>query len=83
MKAYSITELAQLWSVSYHTIWRAVERGDLAASRLGVRGGVRILEADAMEWWKSRQIDSASKDPMPRPGVGFSPERAGMLVVRK
>ena len=58
MKAYSIKELAALWGVSYHTIWRAVERGELPAAKIGRT--VRIREMDAEAWWQANQVSGQS-----------------------
>lgn len=80
MKAYSIKELAALWGVSYHTIWRAVERGELPAARIG--RSVRIRQLDAEAWWESNQVSDKSR-PEPIRTRGTLPTSArGMLSAK-
>jgi excisionase family DNA binding protein len=47
-------EAAQLVKCSYHTIHRAIKRGDLAAYKPGKT--VLILESDLNDWFQSKRI---------------------------
>lgn len=50
----TIDEAAELAKCSYHTIHRAIKRGDLAAYKPGKT--VLILEADLNAWFESKRI---------------------------
>jgi excisionase family DNA binding protein len=50
----TIDEAAQLAKCSYHTIHRAIKRGDLAAYKPGKT--VLILESDLNAWFESKRI---------------------------
>ncbi len=50
----TIDEAANLAKCSYHTIHRAIKKGDLAAYKPGKT--VLILEKDLTSWFKSKQI---------------------------
>jgi excisionase family DNA binding protein len=50
----TIDEAAQLAKCSYHTIHRAIKRGDLAAYKPGKT--VLILETDLNAWFESKRI---------------------------
>lgn len=52
--ALTIDEAAKLVKCSYHTIHRAIKKGDLTAYKPGKV--VLILEQDFAEWFKSKQI---------------------------
>ncbi|MGZ4239053.1 MAG: helix-turn-helix domain-containing protein [Solirubrobacteraceae bacterium] len=47
-------EVAEACQLSARTVVRAIERGDLRASKLAVRGGWRILPADIDDWLAAR-----------------------------
>jgi excisionase family DNA binding protein len=53
-KLITMDEAAQLAKCSYHTIHRAIKKGDLAAYKPGKT--VLILEQDLTEWFKSKRI---------------------------
>jgi len=50
----TIGEAASLAKCSYHTIHRAIKKGDLAAYKPGKT--VLILEKDLTNWFKSKQV---------------------------
>ena len=50
----TIEEAAQLVKCSYHTIHRAIKRGDLPAYEPGKT--VLIMESDLNEWFQSTRI---------------------------
>jgi excisionase family DNA binding protein len=50
----TIGEAASLAKCSYHTIHRAIKKGDLVAYKPGKP--VLILEKDLTNWFKSKQI---------------------------
>lgn len=50
----TIEEAANLAKCSYHTIHRAIKKGDLAAYKPGK--AVLILEKDLSDWFKSKRI---------------------------
>ncbi|MGZ6565316.1 MAG: helix-turn-helix domain-containing protein [Solirubrobacteraceae bacterium] len=54
-------EVAEACQLSARTVVRAIERGDLRASKLAVRGGWRILPADI------DGLACGSIEPAPRP----------------
>ena len=56
-KLITMDEAAQLAKCSYHTIHRAIKKGDLAAYKPGKT--VLILEQDLTEWFKSKRIHAA------------------------
>lgn len=47
-------QVAQACQLSARTVLRAIDRGDLRASKLAVRGGWRIMPADVDEWLAAR-----------------------------
>ncbi len=53
----TMNEAARLAKCSYHTIHRAIKKGDLAAYKPGKT--VLILEQDLTEWFKSKRIHAA------------------------
>lgn len=59
----TIDEAAKLAKCSYHTIHRAIKKGDLTAYKPGK--AVLILEKDLTDWFKSKQIH-ALKQGRPR-----------------
>lgn len=50
----TINEAANLAKCSYHTLHRAIKKGDLAAYK--PRKTLLILEKDLTNWFKSKQI---------------------------
>jgi len=50
----TIDEAAKLTRCSYHTIHRAIQKGDLAAYKPGKT--VLILEKDLTSWFQSKRI---------------------------
>jgi len=50
----TINEAAELAKCSYHTIHRAIKKGDLPAYKPGKT--VLIMEKDLGDWFKSKQI---------------------------
>ncbi len=52
----TIDEAAKLAKCSYHTIHRAIKRGDLVAYKPG--RNVLILEQDLNDWFKSKQVQA-------------------------
>jgi len=50
----TINEAAELAKCSYHTIHRAIKKGDLPAYKPGKT--VLIMEKDLSDWFKSKQI---------------------------
>jgi len=50
----TINEAAELAKCSYHTIHRAIKKGDLPAYKPGKI--VLIMEKDLGDWFKSKQI---------------------------
>jgi len=54
--ALTIDEAAKLVKCSYHTIHRAIKKGDLTAYKPGKV--VLILEQDFADWFKSKQIQT-------------------------
>lgn len=50
----TIEEAARLAKCSYHTIHRAIKKGDLVAYKPGKT--VLIMEKDFSEWFKSKRI---------------------------
>jgi excisionase family DNA binding protein len=47
-------QVAETCQLSARTVIRAIERGELRASKLAVRGGWRILPIDVDEWLAAR-----------------------------
>lgn len=63
-------EVADRLGVQARSVRRAISRGDLPASRAC---GLRILVADAAEWWRSRRVVAAveaGERPAPVPRAG-------------
>jgi excisionase family DNA binding protein len=56
-------QVAQIVGLSRRAIYRAIERGDLQASKLCAR--LRIREADLDDWIQSRRVEP-SGSPEPR-----------------
>ena len=54
--AITIDEASKLVKCSYHTIHRAIKKGDLIAYKPGKV--VLILEQDFTDWFKSKQIQT-------------------------
>ena len=65
----TIDEAANLVRCSYHTIHRAIKRGDLAAYKPG--RVVLILEKDLDNWFKTKRIH-VIKVGRPRRKIGVS-----------
>jgi len=55
-KLITMSEAAQLAKCSYHTIHRAIKKGNLAAYKPGK--AVLILEQDLKTWFKSKRIQA-------------------------
>jgi len=53
----TIEEAANLAKCSYHTIHRAIKKGDLSAYKPGK--AVLILEKDLSDWFESKKIYAA------------------------
>lgn len=69
-------DVADRLGVEARSVRRAINRGDLPASRAC---GLRILAADAADWWRSRRIapptDSDVETPVePRPALVQPPK---------
>ena len=47
---YTLTQAAAIAHVCYETVWRAVRRGDLAATRRGEHGRYLVRENDLLRW---------------------------------
>ncbi len=52
-------EAAKLAKCSYHTIYRAIKKGDLTAYKPGKM--VLIVEKDLRAWFKSKQIQTVQR----------------------
>jgi len=50
-----VAEIASRLRVDERSVRRAIERGELRASRAC---GLRVLAADAAKWWSTRTVDS-------------------------
>jgi hypothetical protein len=50
-----VAEIAARLRVDERSVRRAIERGELRASRAC---GLRVLAADAAKWWSTRTVDS-------------------------
>jgi hypothetical protein len=50
-------EVAARIRVEAHSVRRAIRRGEMRASRTC---GVRVLAADAVEWWRARAVPVAA-----------------------
>jgi excisionase family DNA binding protein len=57
-------EVARRCGLSRRAVYRAIERGDLRASRLCSRIRIRAVDVDA--WVEANQIEPASQQPAPR-----------------
>ncbi len=68
----TIDAAANLAKCSYHTIHRAIKKGDLVAYKPGKT--VLILEKDLTTWFKSKQIH-AVRIGKPRPRVTIHSDR--------
>ena len=55
-KLLTMGEAAELAKCSYHTIHRAIKRGDLPAYKPGK--SVLVLEDDLSAWFKSKRIQA-------------------------
>jgi hypothetical protein len=56
-------EVAARIRVEAHSVRRATRRGELRASRTC---GVRVLAADAVEWWRSQAVRPAASPERPK-----------------
>jgi len=59
----TVGDVAALAQLSTKTIRRAIDRGDLAASKLG--GRVRIRREDVDDWIERSRIPAARRTPLP------------------
>ncbi len=76
-------QVADACQLSARTVARAIERGELRASKLAVRGGWRIVPADVDAWLRAR---SNRRDPpdgeRPR-GKQIEPDLASINTSRR
>jgi len=47
---YTLRQAAEIAHCCYETVWRAVKRGDLTATRRGQHGRYLVAESDLMAW---------------------------------
>jgi len=85
-----VAEVAERLRVDERSVRRAIERGELRASRAC---GLRVLAADAAAWWSTRTVDSRlvvpargdqdSADPAVRRGDAPRPARNAKRGARR
>lgn len=59
-------DVADVCALSRRAVYRAIERGELRASRLCSR--IRIRPADVEAWVEKNEIAATTASPTPRPG---------------
>ena len=57
MKLLSIQEIADAMKVSGKTVRRLIQRGDLAAYKVGERGQLRVKECDLERYLDARRVE--------------------------
>jgi excisionase family DNA binding protein len=77
--AYSPSEVAELVGLSRKAIYRAIERGELAASRVSSR--LRIRPADIDSWLEAGRIETSATVAPPLPLAGL-PSRGAVSLRR-
>jgi excisionase family DNA binding protein len=65
MKYLSPTEVAKIIGFNPATVYRAVERGHLRATKPPGTNRIRIAEDDLEEWLAAGRVKTASQLPMP------------------
>src|SRR3954463_6446149 len=70
----TIEQVAACCQVSSKTVYRAIRRGALRASRLGMTGAYRI-KPEEMEMWIETSTEAPAPAPVPRVGTAPPPRR--------
>lgn len=84
-RAMSVNEAAELAGVHPKTIYRAIRRGDLAASRPGGIRKVVVLEADLIAWRDAPVVprnERTSPPTIARAESRRPPERGSLAALR-
>jgi excisionase family DNA binding protein len=77
-------QVAEACQLSVRTVLRAIDRGDLRASKLALRGGWRILPADVDEWLVARSNRRRDPPDGDRPrGKEIEPDLATIKTARR
>ncbi len=72
-------QVAEACQLSARTVLRAIERGDLRASKLAIRGGWRIVPTDVDAWLVARSNHRREPADGERPhGKEIQPDLAGI-----
>ena len=73
-------DIADRMLVDPRSVRRAILRGELRASRAC---GIRVLAADAAEWWRSRAVAPRSPVAVPPPRVAGSSASTAVARARR
>src|SRR3954447_19876673 len=79
----TVDQVAERCHVSTKTVRRAIDRGELRASRLATRGAWVVRATDFEAWLDlranrpRRPAEAPVRTPTPIPGAGRSPDRSG------
>ena len=77
-------QVADACQLSPRTVSRAIERGELRASKLAVRGGWRIVPADVDAWLQARSNRRRDPPDGKRPrGKEIEPDLASVNTARR
>jgi excisionase family DNA binding protein len=77
-------QVAEACQLSARTVARAIERGELRASKLAVRGGWRIMPADVDAWLQARSNRRRDPPAGERPkGKQIEPDLASINTSRR
>src|SRR5688500_17322595 len=69
LQLLTVEQVATLCQISIKTVYRAIERGSLGASRLGIGGAYRIKLEDVEAWIETSTVRACRRDKQPPPAA--------------